>query len=102
MAYVMSIRAQTSGGSGSTIGSDIETFIQGEPFAAGLTLTLNPPIGSTILDGTLIVNMNEKILIRGGDYDYIFDGADSIEIRFGDDVASGDIIFQVSYAYTTP
>lgn len=91
----------SSGGSGSTIGSATEDFVQTEPFSDGLVLTLSPPAGATILEGTLIVNMNEKILVRGNLYDYDFDGVDSIEIRFGDDVASGDIIFQVSYAYTT-
>jgi len=101
MAYVMSIRAQSSGGSGSTIGSDIEDFIQDEAFESGLELTLSLPVGATVLTGTLIVNMNEKILVRGEDYDYTFDGTDTITILFGDDVASGDIIFQVSYAYTT-
>lgn len=102
MAYVMSIRAQTGGGSGSTIDADIETFVQTEAFSAGLELVVAPPIGTTILQGLLTVNMNEKLLIRGEDYDYTFDGTDTITILFGDDVASGDIIFQVSYAYTTP
>jgi hypothetical protein len=100
MAYVMSIRAQTGGGSGSTIGSATEDFVQTEAFSEGLELVLSPPAGATILEGTLIVNMNEKILVRGDDYDYTFDGTDTITILFGDDVASGDIIFQVSYAYT--
>lgn len=91
-----------TGGSGSTIGSETQDFVQDVAFTAGLDLVLTSlPGGATILEGTLIVNMNEKILVRGEDYDYTFDGTDTITILFGDDVASGDIIFQVSYAYTT-
>lgn len=100
MAYVMSIRAQTSGGSGSTIGFASEDFIQTEPFVS-LDLALSLPVGATVIESSIIVNMNEKILVRGEDYDYIFDDPNEITIIFGDDVASGDIIFQVSYAYTT-
>lgn len=84
------------------IGSALEDFVQEEAFASGLELVLSPPVGAAILGGTLIVNMSEKILVRGDDYDYSFDGGtNTITILFGDDVASGNIIFQVSYAYTT-
>jgi len=101
MAYVMSIRAQTSGGSGSTIGFASEDFVQTEAFTSGLDLALSLPVGATVIESSIILNMNEKILIRGEDYDYIFDDPNEITILFSDDVASGDIIFQVSYAYTT-
>ena len=83
------------------IGSSIEDFVQNEAFESGLEIGLAVPVGATVLSGTLIVNMNEKMLVRGEDYDYTFDGTDTITILFSDDVASGDIIFQVSYAYTT-
>lgn len=104
MAYVMSIRAQTGGGSGSTINSAIETYEQNDPFNSGLQFTVGLPLGATILSGTLIVNYNEKILVRGADYDYTFDGVDTVTILFADDptqYANGSVVFQLSYAYTT-
>ena len=94
----------SSGGSGDTLGSEVEDFVQDEEFSSGLELVLSPPGGSTILTGTLIINYNEKLLVRGASYDYTFDGVDTITILFGDDptqYANGEVIFQVSYAYTT-
>lgn len=100
MAFVNSIRPRQSGGSGSTIGSAIEDFIQEPSFSAGLELVLSPPVGATILSGSVVVNYQEKILIRGEEADYTFDGIDTITILFGDP-DSGTVIFQVQYLYTT-
>lgn len=86
------------------IGSAVEDFVQDEEFSSGLALVLSPPVGATILSGTLTVNYNEKMLVRGASYDYTFDGTDTITILFADDptqYANGEVILQVSYAYTT-
>ena len=106
MAYVMSIRAQSSGGSGSTIGSAIETFILTAEFSSGEDLALSPPVGATVLTGTLLVNYIEKALQQSTDnedLDYTF-APDTVTLLFGDDptqYANGQIVIQVSYAYTT-
>jgi len=106
MAYVMSIRVQTSGGSGSTIGSAIETFVLESEFSSGEALVLSPPVGATILSGDILVNYMQKPLQRSTDdldLDYSF-VPDTITLLFGDDptqYANGQIIIQISYDYTT-
>ena len=94
------MRPTQGGGSGSGLGSAIEDFIQEPSFAAGLELVLSPPVGATILTGSIVVNYQEKILVRGEELDYLFDGTDTITILFGDP-DSGTVIFQVQYLYTT-
>lgn len=94
----------STGGSGSTVGSTMEDFVQTDPFDETLQLVLTLPAGATVLSGTLTVNYQEKLLLRGADYDYTFDGVDTISILFADDpsqYANGEVTFQVSYAYTT-
>lgn len=102
MAYVMSIRPS----SGTTppesiILSETVTYELEEPFTAGEVLPL-VVIGSGVLTGTLAVNYQEKLLMRGDeDFDYSFDGND-VTLNFGDDptqYAGGKITVQISYAY---
>lgn len=103
MAFVNSIRPRQSGGSGSTIGSAIEDFVQADGFS-GLILTLSPPLGATILFDSIIVNYQEKMLIRNNgagtpNADYNVAGND-IYILF-DDTDAGEVVFQIQYLYTT-
>lgn len=102
LAYVMSMR---SAGAGAPVPQEIlsttQTEVLTDPFSAGETITLTT-VGSGILTGTLQVNCNEKLLVRGEDYDYIFTAPDEIELTFGDDpgnYANGELIIQISYAY---
>lgn len=101
----MSIRAQTSGGGGSTTSSRTETFVLETPFSSGETLVLSPPVGATILTGSFLVNYMEKALQRSTDdedLDYSFT-PNIVTLLFADDptqYANGQIIVQISYVYT--
>lgn len=101
MAYVMSIRPGSTTNPETLILSETVTFELEAPFSAGETLPL-VAIGSGVLVGTLAVNYQEKLLMRGDeDFDYSFDGTDVI-LNFGDDptqYAGGKITVQISYAY---
>lgn len=98
MGLIQGYNPASSGG-GLAIGSAIEDFEQNPSFSAGLELVLSPPVGATILSGSLVVNYQEKMLIRGEAADYTFDGIDTITILFGDP-DSGIVTFQVQYVYT--
>lgn len=101
MAFVQSMRPRQSGGSGgATVAAGLEDFFIEPSFAAGLELVLSPPPGATILDNSVIVNYQEKILFRGAEQDFTFDGTDTVTILFGDP-DSGTVGFQVQYLYTT-
>lgn len=100
MAYIKTFRRPSGSTPSESILSNTVTYELDEPFNAGETLTL-PVIGSGVITGTLIVNYQQKILLRGDDFDYTFDGTD-IVLNFGDDptqYAEGVITIQVSYAY---
>jgi len=102
MAYVMSIR---NFGTGTTPAQEILSTTQDEVYevawTAGETITLTT-IGSGVLEGTLVVNFQEKLLTRGDDYDYSFDGNQTITLNFDFDPTVYDppeVLIQISYAY---
>ena len=92
----------SSGGGGNTVLSTTQNEVFTAEFFSGQSITLTT-VGSGILEGTLCVNMMEKLLTRGDEsFDYSFSAPDEIFLNFGDDptqYANGEIIFQISYAY---
>ena len=102
LAYVMSSARAGAGSSPSgQVLSTTQTEVLTAAFSAGETITLTT-VGSGILQGTLLVNYSEKPLIRGVNYDYVFNSPNEIELNFADDptqYANGQIILQISYAY---
>lgn len=102
MAYVMSIR---NFGAGTTPSQEILSTTQNEvmtvAWTSGETITLTT-IGSGVLTGTLAVNFQEKLLTRGDEYDYSFDGNQTITLNFDFDPTIYDpaeVLIQISYAY---
>lgn len=91
----------SSGGGGAQAEWTTQNEVVTEAFSEGYAIILTDS-GSGILPDTIIVNMMEKILIRGSNYDYTFSAPNIITINFADDptqYANGQIIFQISYAY---
>ena len=71
-------------------------------WTAGETIPL-ATIGSGVLEGTLVVNFQEKLLTRGGNtgFDYNFNGTE-IVLNFDFDPTVYDppqVLIQISYAY---
>lgn len=92
-------------GAGTPSPQEILSTTQDEVFTtawtAGETITLTT-IGSGVLTGTLLVNFQEKTLTRGEDYDYSFDGNQTITLNFDFDPTVYDpaeVLIQISYAY---
>ena len=102
MAYVMSMR---NAGAGTPAPSEILSTTQDEVMAAAWTtgeiITLTT-VGSGILVGTLVVNFQQKALIRGAGLDYTFTGPDTITLLFDFNPTVYDpptVLIQISYAY---
>lgn len=92
-------------GAGSPAPQEILSTTQDEvmttAWTAGEIIVLTT-VGSGILSGTLQVNFQEKLLTRGEDYDYTFDGVDQITLNFDFDPTVYDpaeVLIQISYAY---
>jgi len=109
MAYVMSIRAQTSGNTPAReilTAKQLVTFTS--PFSEGQTITL-ASVGSGLIAQSIIFGYMDKILTQsqtilpGGVLpDYSVTGADELTLLFGDDptvYADGTIWGQITYQY---
>ena len=90
MAFVQSWRKPQGSGSGQTLDWLREDF-EAEDFSEGLELLLTVPAGYEVVEESLIVNYQEKLLVFG--VDYTFDGT-NVVIEFGDP-ESGPVLFQV-------
>lgn len=99
MGLIQAQRVST-GGSGELL-STTQNEVYEVAWTSGETITL-ATIGSGVLTGTLIVNFQEKLLMRGDDYDYSFDGNQTITLNFDFDPTVYDpasVLLQISYAY---
>lgn len=83
------------------LGSATQDEVYTTAWTAGETITLTT-IGSGIYTGSLAVNFQEKLLTRGEDYDYEFDGNQTITLNFDFDPTVYDpaeVLIQISYLY---
>jgi hypothetical protein len=96
------IQAQrVSSGSGQEILSTTQDEVYEVAWTSGETITLST-IGSGVLEGTLVINFQEKLLTRGASYDYSFDGNQTITLNFDFDPTVYDpasVLIQISYAH---
>lgn len=100
MAYLSTLRRQTSGGGGQSLAWALDSFTETDPFTSGLALS----ISNTPIDVDAILVWSQGLILHPDDWNYDA-GNNQIIILFSgnpaiDNPESGEWNFLVQYPYT--